>query len=170
MFHGWFARLPRFSHGLNTMHDFPDSLLGAKIADSIIQAGLKLLLALLIGIWRVARLANLVQCALQRASVDVTRTGFLRKVVYGLLVAVLVVIVMNLAGVPTAPLVAALRAAGLTIGLALQGALSNLAWGAPLVMFRPFRIGDFASDGGELATVESINLMHTMLMLPDGRS
>ncbi len=154
------------------MHDFLENLLGAKVADTITQVGLNVLLALLVllvGIWVVARLANLVQRALQRASVDITLTGFLRKVVYGLLIAMLVVIVLNMAGMSTAPLVAALGAAGLAIGLALQGSLSNLAWGVLLVIFRPFRVGDFVTAGGVDGTVESINLMHTMLVLPDGR-
>ena len=165
-------RWPGFLHGLNAMHDFLANLLGSSAADTTTQVGLNLLsalLVLLVGIWVVARLANLFQRALQRASVDVTLVGFLRKVVYGVLVAVLVVIALNLAGVPTAPLVAALGAAGLAIGLALQGSLSNLAWGVLLVMFRPFRVGDFVSAGGETGTVESINLMHTLLLLPDGR-
>jgi len=165
---GW----PGFLHGLNAMHDFLANLLGSSAADTTTQVGLNLLsalLVLLVGIWVVARLANLFQRALQRASVDVTLVGFLRKVVYGVLVAVLVIIALNLAGVPTAPLVAALGAAGLAIGLALQGSLSNLAWGVLLVMFRPFRVGDFVSAGGETGTVESINLMHTLLLLPDGR-
>lgn len=154
------------------MHDFLQNLLGVKVADNITAVGLNLLLALLIllvGIWLSARLANLVQRALQRASVDVTLVGFLRKVVYGLLIAVLVVIALNTAGMSTAPLVAALGAAGLAIGLALQGSLSNLAWGVLLVIFRPFRVGDFVTAGGTDGTVESINLMHTLLLLPDGR-
>ena len=154
------------------MHEFLANLFGNKAADSITQTGLNLLMALLVllvGIWLSARLANLVQRALQRASVDVTLIGFLRTAVYGVLIAVLVVIVLNTAGMPTAPLVAALGAAGLAIGLALQGSLSNLAWGVLLVIFRPFRVGDFVTAGGVDGTVESINLMHTMLVLPDGR-
>ena len=154
------------------MHEFLENLLGAKVANNITQGGLNLLLALLIllvGIWLSARLANVAQRALQRASVDVTLVNFLRKVVYGLLIAVLVVIALNTAGMPTAPLVAALGAAGLAIGLALQGSLSNLAWGVLLVIFRPFRVGDFVTAGGIDGTVESLNLMHTLLVLPDGR-
>ena len=69
----------------------------------------------------------------------------------------------------TAPLVAALGAAGLAIGLSLQGSLSNLAWGVLLIMFRPFRVGDFVTAGGIEGTVDSINLMHTLLVMPDGR-
>jgi small conductance mechanosensitive channel len=154
------------------MHDFLKNLFGARTADTIIQVGLNVLLALLVllvGIWLVARLTNLLQRALQRAAVDVTLIGFLRRMVYGLLIALLVVIALNTAGISTAPLVAALGAAGLAIGLALQGSLSNLAWGVLLVMFRPFRVGDFVSAGGEEGTVQSINLMYTMLAMPDGR-
>jgi small conductance mechanosensitive channel len=65
--------------------------------------------------------------------------------------------------------VAALGAGGLAIGLALQGSLSNLAWGVLLVVFRPFRVGDYVSAGGTEGTVQSINLMHTLLVLPDNR-
>jgi small conductance mechanosensitive channel len=154
------------------MHDFLARLLGADLAKNITQVGLNVLLALLIllvGLWLSARMANVVQRALHRASVDVTLVSFLRKVVYGLLIAVIVVIALNTAGMSTAPLVAALGAAGLAVGLALQGSLSNLAWGVLLVIFRPFRVGDFVTAGGIEGTVESINLMHTLLALPDGR-
>ncbi|MFA6229976.1 MAG: mechanosensitive ion channel domain-containing protein [Rhodanobacter sp.] len=154
------------------MHDFLAHLLGAKIAEKAITVGLNVLLALLIllvGIWLAARLANLLQRAMERASVDITLVGFLRKVLYSILIAVLVVIALNTAGMSTAPLVAALGAAGLAIGLSLQGSLSNLAWGVLLIIFRPFRVGDFVTAGGIDGTVESINLMHTQLSLPDGR-
>jgi len=154
------------------MHDFLANLLGPKIAETTIHLGLNLLMALLIllvGIWLAARMANLLQRAMERASVDITLVGFLRRVLYSILIAVLVVISLNTAGMSTAPLVAALGAAGLAIGLSLQGSLSNLAWGVLLITFRPFRVGDFVTAGGIDGTVESINLMHTLLSLPDGR-
>lgn len=154
------------------MHDFLEQLLGTTLSEGVIQAGLNLLVALLIllvGIWLAARLANFSQRALQRAAVDVTLAGFLRNLIYGVLVAVLIVMALTKAGVPSAPLVAALGAGGLAIGLALQGSLSNLAWGVLLVVFRPFRVGDYVSAGGTEGTVQSINLMHTLLVLPDNR-
>lgn len=154
------------------MHDFLDNLLGATLSDGVIRAGLNLLTALLIllvGIWLAARLANFTQRALRRAAVDVTLSGFLRNLIYGVLVAVLIVMALTKAGVPSAPLVAALGAGGLAIGLALQGSLSNLAWGVLLVVFRPFRVGDYVTAGGTEGTVQSINLMHTLLILPDNR-
>lgn len=127
------------------------------------------LLVLLIGIWLAARLANFVQRAMHRASVDPTLSGFLRNLLYGVLIAVLIVIALQTAGVPSAPLLAALGAGGLAIGLALQGSLSNMAWGVLLIVFRPFKVGDFIHAGGVDGTVEGINLMHTQLVLPDNR-
>jgi small conductance mechanosensitive channel len=76
---------------------------------------------------------------------------------------------LQVLGVPSAPLVAALGAGGLAIGLSLQGSLSNLAWGVLLSLFRPFRVGDFVEVGGTLGTVDAINLMYTQLVMPDGR-
>lgn len=154
------------------MHDFLDKLLGVKLSETVLHVGLNLLLALLIllgGIWLAARLANFTQRAMQRAQVDVTLSGFLRRVIYGVLIAVLIVMALTTAGVSPAPLVAALGTAGLAIGLALQGSLSNLAWGVLLIIFRPFRVGDYVSAGGMEGTVESINLMHTLIVLPDNR-
>jgi small conductance mechanosensitive channel len=138
---------------------------GTQIALNLFAA----LLILLIGIWLAARLANFAQRALQRAKVDSTLIGFLRNLIYGVLVAVLIVMALTTAGIPSAPLVAALGTAGLAIGLALQGSLSNLAWGVLLIVFRPFRVGDFVTAGGVDGTVEGINLMHTLLVMPDNR-
>jgi small conductance mechanosensitive channel len=134
----------------------------------LINIGLAVLL-LLIGIWLAARVANIAQRAMHRANVDVTLSGFLRNLIYGVLIALLIVMALQQAGVPSAPLVAALGAGGLAIGLALQGSLSNLAWGVLLIVFRPFRVGDYIQAGGVEGTVEAVSLMHTMLTMPDNR-
>lgn len=131
--------------------------------------GLVALLVLLVGVWVAARFANLLRRALERARVDATLTGFLRNLLYGVLIAVLAVATLDFAGLPTASLIAALGAAGLAIGLALQGTLSNLAWGVLLILFRPFRAGDFVEVAGIAGTVERVDLMYTALILPDNR-
>jgi len=141
-------------------------------SEEAVRIGIQVLVALLIllvGLWLAARVANLAQRAMHRAGVDATLVGFLRNLIYGVLVAVLIVIALTRAGVPSAPLVAALGASGLALGLALQGSLSNLAWGVLLIVFRPFRAGDFIHAGGVDGTVETINLMYTLLVLPDNR-
>ena len=140
--------------------------------DVLTRVGLQVLGALLllvVGIWVVRWIVNFSARALGRAKVDVTLIGFLRNLLYGVLIVVLVVMALGRLGVPLAPMVTALGTAGLAIGLALQGSLSNLAWGVLLIMFRPFRVGDFVTVAGVDGTVESINLMHTQLLLPDGR-
>jgi len=124
---------------------------------------------LLIGLWLAARVANFARRAMRRANVDETLSGFLRNLINGVLVAMLIVMALQQAGVPSAPLVAALGAGGLAIGLALQGSLSNLAWGVLLIVFRPFRVGDFITAGGVDGTVESVSLMYTQLVMADNR-
>lgn len=140
--------------------------------DQAVQLGLHLvgaLLVLLVGMWIARRLANFAQRALGRARFDSTLSGFLRNLIYGVLVVLLVVTALSVLGVPSAPMVAALGTAGLAIGLALQGSLSNLAWGVLLAVFQPFRVGDYVTAGGVEGTVESLNLLHTLLILPDNR-
>lgn len=144
----------------------------SRYVDQAVQLGLHLagaLAVLLLGIWVARRLANVAQRAFGRANFDVTLATFLRNLLYGVLIALLVVTALQVLGVPSAPLVAALGAGGLAIGLSLQGSLSNLAWGVLLALFRPFRVGDFVEVGGTLGTVDAINLMHTQLVMPDGR-
>lgn len=151
------------------MHDF---LARMHLSEAGIQVVVNITAALailIIGMWLAARLANLAQRAMQRASIDSTLSGFVRNLVNGVLIVLLVVMALQQLGVPSAPLIAALSTAGLAIGLALQGSLSNLAWGVLLIVFRPFRQGDFIHAGGIDGTVESINLMHTLLILPDNR-
>lgn len=141
-------------------------------SDQALKIGLHVLgalLVVLVGMWIARRIADFAQAALGRAKVDVMLSGFLRNLTYGLLIALLLVTALGVLGVPSAPMVAALGTAGLAIGLALQGSLSNLAWGVLLIIFRPFGIGDFVHAGGIDGTVDSINLMHTVLLLPDGR-
>lgn len=144
----------------------------ARYGDQAIQLGLRLaaaLLVVLVGIWVARRLANVAERAFGRARFDVTLASFLRNLLYGILIALLIVTALQVVGVPSAPLVAALGAGGLAIGLSLQGSPSNLAWGVLLALFRPFRVGDFVEVGGTLGTVDAINLMHTQLVMPDGR-
>jgi small conductance mechanosensitive channel len=159
-------------HEVAASHAAIPSLSDYVNVDTLTRVGLKVLGALVllvVGTWVVRRIVNFSARALGRAKIDTTLIGFLRNLLFGVLIAVLVVMALGVIGVPSAPMVAALGTAGLAIGLALQGSLSNLAWGVLLIMFRPFRVGDFVTVAGVDGTVESINLMHTQLLLPDGR-
>ncbi len=127
------------------------------------------LLIFLLGRWIARRLANLVQRSVQRAGGDPMLSGFLRTFSFGLMLAVVAVAALDQLGVPSASLLAALGAAGLAIGLALQGSLSNLASGLLLILSRPFRVGDFVEVGGQSGGVDSIGLLFTRLVTGDNR-
>jgi small conductance mechanosensitive channel len=127
------------------------------------------LLLLLIG-WQIARrLADGLRRVLSRTGADPLLGDFLRNVVFALLLSVVVVGVLDRLGVPTASLLAALGAAGLAIGLALQASLSNIAAGVLLMVFRPFRVGQSIEVGGVSGTVQNVSLMHTHLLTADNR-
>ncbi|MEO6968375.1 MAG: mechanosensitive ion channel domain-containing protein [Rhodanobacteraceae bacterium] len=154
------------------MHELLQRLDLPNLPAQAIHFGLRLaaaLILLLIGFWLIARIANLFRRALERGHLDVTLTGFLRNVIYGILIALLLVAALEFVGLPSASLITALGAAGLAIGLALQGSLSNLAWGVLLILFRPFRVGDFVQFGSIMGTVERVDLMQTYLVMPDNR-
>jgi len=134
--------------------------------------GWRLLVALLIflvGRWVAKRISLLVSGAVQRAGGDPMLSGFVGTFAFGLALAVVIVAALDKLGVPSASLLAALGAAGLAIGLALQGSLANLASGLLLILTRPFRVGDFVELGGRSGTVDKVGLLFTRLVSGDNR-
>jgi small conductance mechanosensitive channel len=135
--------------------------------------GLRLLAALavlVVGIWLARFLAASGQRAMGRAGVDPMLTGFLRNVAYAALVVVVMVSALGTLGVQTTSMLAVLGAAGLAIGLALQGSLSNIAAGIMLITLRPFRVGDFVSIAGQEGSVDQVKVFQTVLRTADNRS
>lgn len=98
---------------------------------------------------------------------DETLTAFLVSLVRYVILAFVVIAVLNQFGVQTTSLIALLGAAGLAIGLAMQGTLSNVAAGVMLLIFRPFKIGQYVEVGGRAGTVKELNLFVTELATPD---
>ena len=108
-----------------------------------------------------------VRRVLERSKVDDTLVPFVSSLVYYLVMAFVVIAVLGLFGIPTASLIAVFGAVGLAIGLALQGTLSNFAAGVMLLLFRPFRVGDYIEAAGVAGTVEAIAIFATTLNTPD---
>lgn len=108
-----------------------------------------------------------VRRAMERREVDAALVPFLSGIVYYLALAVVLIAVLGLFGIETTSLVAVLGAAGLAVGLALQGTLSNFAAGVMLLIFRPFRPGDFVETGGTKGVVKEIGIFTTTLATPD---
>jgi small conductance mechanosensitive channel len=123
---------------------------------------------LLGGLWISGRVARLVKRALSRSDrVDETVAVFAASLTRYALVLITLIAVLNQFGVQTTSLVAVLGAATLAIGLALQGTLSNVAAGVMLLLFRPFKVGDYVEIGGTGGTVKAVTLFLTEMATPD---
>jgi small conductance mechanosensitive channel len=134
--------------------------------------GSKLLLALLvlvIGWWLIGRVTGLMNAAMERAKVEITLRRFMRSLVGIGLKAVLLIIFASMVGVETASLIALLGAAGLAIGLALQGSLSNFAGGVLILFFRPFKANDVIEAQGFVGIVQEIQIFNTILRTLDNQ-
>jgi len=105
--------------------------------------------------------------ALERSKVDPSLVPFFASAVYYLAITVVVIAVLELFGIETTSMIAVLGAAGLAIGLAMQGTLSNVASGVMLLIFRPFRLGDYVEAAGVAGSVAEIGLFSTALNTPD---
>ncbi len=150
--------------------DFNIELLTANVVNVISAWGLKVLGAivlLVVGRMFAGWTRRLVRQALKRANVDETLIPFIAGVTYYFIVAAVLVAVLGLVGIQTASLLAVFGAAGLAVGLALQGTLSNVAAGVMLLVFRPFEVGNYIEAGGTAGAVEAIGLFVTTLNTPD---
>ncbi|MEN8641716.1 mechanosensitive ion channel family protein [Pseudomonas sichuanensis] len=138
----------------------------------IMEYGSRLLLALLtlaIGWWIISRVSDRLG-KLVGLKADAALQGFISTLANIVLKVLLMVSVASMIGIETTSFVAAIGAAGLAIGLALQGSLANFAGGVLILMFRPFRIGDWIEAQGVAGTVDSIQIFHTVLRTGDNKT
>lgn len=138
---------------------------GTEYGMSVIGA----IVILVVGWWIAGWAKRTVAKALKRVkTIDDTLTPFLSSIVGYVIKIFVLVAVLNQFGVQTTSLIAILGAAGLAIGLALQGTMQNVAAGVMLLVLRPFKAGDFIDAGGQSGTVVEISLFTTELKTPDG--
>jgi small conductance mechanosensitive channel len=127
------------------------------------------LLTLVIGLWLAKLAMRGTRALLARGKVDEALTRFLGNLVYYALVALVLIAAAGKLGVETTSFVALLGAVGLAIGFALQGSLGNLAAGVMILLFRPFKIGDYVEAAGQAGSVQEIGVFATTLTTPDNR-
>jgi small conductance mechanosensitive channel len=143
-----------------------------KLPDYILTYGVRIIAAVLIfviGRWLAGMLSKLLNKLMERGNVDPTLARFLGKLAYFLFLAFVIIAAVDKLGVQTTSLVAVLGAAGLAIGFALQGSLSNFAAGVMIIIFKPFKVGDFVEVAGTLGSVVQIGIFNTILNHPDNR-
>jgi small conductance mechanosensitive channel len=140
--------------------------------NAVVAYGLKAVFAVMIFIfgWIAAKfLKRMAFRAMQKVNFDTTLARFLANIMYAVLMAFVAIATLNKIGIQTASLIAVIGAAGLAVGLALQGSLSNFAAGVMIILFRHFRIGDFVEAGGESGTVTNLDIFNTTLLTPDNQ-
>lgn len=147
-------------------------LLYAKIAEDVVKYGFKVLAAiaiLIIGFWLSNRVAKVANGSFVAKEIDTTIRVYLSRILGIILKIIVVITAAGVVGVETTSFVAVLGAAGLAVGLALQGSLSNFAGGVMILILRPFEVGDSIISQGEDGVVTAIDVFYTTIVRPDNR-
>jgi small conductance mechanosensitive channel len=140
--------------------------------DLIMTFGIQLVTALIIfviGKWVARLITNFLRNMMEKKSVDPTVSGFVANLSYALLLTFVIIAALGQLGVQTASFVAIIGAAGLAVGFALQGSLSNFAAGVMMLIFRPAKVGDFIEAAGISGVVDEITVFSTRLKTGDNK-
>ena len=152
-----------------------EELLGldpGSLLKTILEIGMNLLLAitvLVIGFWLAKVLSRAVEKVMVRRNSDKSLTSFMRSLVSGLVKTLVIVTAITQLGIEMTSFVAILGAAGLAIGMAFSGTLSNFAGGVMILMFKPFKAGDFVKVQGEEGIVDEVQIFNTFLKTTDNK-
>lgn len=122
------------------------------------------IIILLVGFWLINRLSKLITNFFSSRHIEHTVAGFFKTLIKAILKVLLIIFVLNIIGLQTTSIVALLGAAGLAIGLALQGTLTNFAGGVMLLLFKPFKEGDMIEAQGKKGQVKDIQIFNTVLL------
>jgi len=120
-----------------------------------------------VGRWVAKLVSKVVAKVMTKAKIDATLVNFVQDLCYVAMLAFVVIAALEKLGVDTASFAVVIGAAGLAIGFALQGSLGNFAAGVILIIFKPFKVGDFVELGGKMGTVKEIQIFNTILSSPD---
>ena len=139
--------------------------IGSSIGISLLMA----LAILIVGRQLVKLILRLITVALEKSKVEDTVRIFVTNLLNTLLMILVFIAAINQLGIETTSIIAVLGAAGLAIGLALQGSLSNFAAGIFIVIYRPYKVGDYIEAGNHAGTVKDIQIFSTVLKTPDNK-
>ena len=148
------------------------SLFMERLPEILLSFGAKLIVALIIffiGKWIAKAISNVVKRLMGKGKMDSNVAQFLGNLIYGVMLAFVIIAAIARLGVQTTSLVAIFGAATLAVGMALQGTLGNFASGVMLLIFRPFKVGDSVIAGGINGKVHDIGIFATTIIPSDGR-
>lgn len=136
--------------------------------DWAIQIGIAIAI-FIVGKFIARKLSNVLEKVMLKAGTDKLLVSFLSNLTYGILLVAVVLAAIDSLGVNVTSLLAIVGAAGLAVGLAMKDSLSNFAAGVMIIIFRPFKIGDYILAGGTAGVVDEIGMFATMMHTPDNQ-
>lgn len=142
------------------------------VKDYLVPLGIKILVSILvfiIGRWIIKMIKNRLANGLLKKRADPTLHSFFSNLISFVLNFILIIFIISILGVNTSSLVALLASAGLAVGMALSGTLQNFAGGVVIILFRPFRVGDFISAQGQEGVVKEIQIFNTVVHTVDNK-
>lgn len=124
------------------------------------------IVTLIIGLWIISGVGKMLQASMERSKVDPTLAPFIGNLVSWMLKLLLFISVASMVGIATTSFIAVLGAAGLAVGLALQGSLANFAGGVLIMVFKPYKVGDLIETEGHLGVVKEVQIFNTIITSP----
>ncbi len=143
------------------------------IYELAIQFGTKIIACvavLVIGFWLIGSIMSMIKRVFEKKDLDASLKPFLLGIINTLLKVLVVISALSVLGIEMTSFVAILGAAGLAIGMALSGTLSNFAGGVMILIFKPFKVGDFLEAQGYSGTVKEIGIFNTIMNTPDNKT
>ena len=157
---------------INTVKNTPTDILLTDLWDKIVSFGLKVIAALVlytIGVWLIRRIKMLLSRIFERKKTDSAIASFVQSIASIALTIILVISIVGTLGIDTTSLAALLAGGGMAIGMALNGTVQNFAGGIMILLFRPFKAGDYIEAHGFGGTVSEVNITSTKLTTTDNR-
>lgn len=142
------------------------------ILTNLVSFSLKLALAVaifIVGRWLINRIEHLLTKLMERRNVDLSLRTFLESLLKITLMITLIIIIIGVLGINTSSFVALFASAGVAVGMALSGTLQNFAGGVMILLFKPYKVGDFIEAQGQTGVVKQIQIINTILNTPDNK-
>ena len=167
------------NNGLSGLDNAVSALSGMTVAEVVkiltsycVAFGFKILKVLFvwfIGRWITKRLISVAKMLMQKRKTNVTVQSFLTSLIDVVLLIILIVIIISIFGIDTSSFIALFASAGVAVGMALSGTLQNFAGGVIILLFRPYKVGDYIEAQGQAGTVKEIQIFNTVLQTPDNK-
>ena len=157
---------------MENLQNLPLDAAISKLIDLIVSFGSRLLIAIIVffvGRWIIRRIINVVVKAMQRRKVEASLFSFVRSMVKITLYFLFIIILIGILGIETSSFIALFASAGIAIGAAMSGTLQNFAGGVMILLFKPFKVGDYIEAQGQSGTVKEIQIFNTIKATPDNK-